>query len=258
MPEVKESNHNTQKALCQKLQSQATIQISALCQQLQSQTTLQKREQIRPAGCSSLSTCNIRSLMLVQIWTSYSVHTASPEGTVGQGGLAQWFRDVLEDINTDKESNNDAHKQLLEFRCIGYLITPFNCPGYLVTNVIKIITHLKVSGPCTWHEGVRGSGGTDPPFSFIFNYGRRSSDCLVFNGIKALNEIWKDAGKCEGGQHLITSTEFTCREWQKPQYTQSGPAGSEKIFEPGTFRIPNKCDKLSLFEMQKKRQKSSP
>ena len=45
--------------------------------------------------------------------------------------------------NTDKESNNDAHKPV-EFRCIDYLITPFSCPGYLITNVIKIITHLKI------------------------------------------------------------------------------------------------------------------
>jgi hypothetical protein len=49
---------------------------------------------------------------------------------------------------------------------------------------------------------VRGSGGTDPPFSFIFNYGTRNSDCLVSNGIETVNEVWKDGEECEGGQHL--------------------------------------------------------
>jgi hypothetical protein len=95
--------------------------------------------------------------MLVQIWTSSSVNTAGPAGTVGQGGLAQWFRDVLEDINTDKESNNDVHKPVLEFRCIDCLITPFSCPGYLVTNVIKIITYLKVKWRRAWEWRYRST-----------------------------------------------------------------------------------------------------
>ena len=46
------------------------------------------------------------------------------------------------------------------------------------------------------------SGGTDPPFSFIFNYGMRSSDCLVSSGMKTVNGVWKGGEECEGGQHL--------------------------------------------------------
>ena len=59
---------------------------------------------------------------------------------------------------------------------------------------------------------MRGSGGIGPPFSFVFNYGVRSSDCLVCKGIKRVNDIRKDGEECEGGQHLSVSTEFTWLE----------------------------------------------